>query len=295
MRKLTIHTINYLRTGYEENDITPEDYISNIAEYDAQGNIISENSYNPDATLQSATVTEYDDNHHPLLLKNYDGEGMLCEQISSVYENGRLIEQKQCYGEDMPEYTTRMVYENDRLVRRDCYDDGVFSYTERVLSYNDKGQLVKEVEYDEDGNEMYVTKSEYDANGRVIGRVRDEVQQKDRRSVAFEYDERGNKIKDLIYNYDDALIAKIYYRYDDENRMIEQEEEDLDHYQLTTYEYEGSKLVKNSAYDKDKNLLSYTTYTYDAEGRVLTQDSYAKDEVNPSVCRLMNHTDYTRE
>jgi len=294
MGKLTIHTINYLRTGYEENDITPEDYTSAILEYDDQGNVISENTYNPDATLLSATTTEYDDNHHPLLVKNYDGEGMLCEQVSSIYEDGRLVEQKQCYGEGMPEYTTRLVYENDRLLRRDCYDEDEFSYTERVFTYNDKGQLVKDVEYDEDGNELYVTTMEYDENGRVNVRVRDEVQQHDRRTVNFEYDEQGRKIKDLIYNYDEALIAKVYYRYDSENHLLEQEEEDLDHYRLTIYEYEGNNVVKISAYGKEKNLLSYTTYTYDAEGRVLTQDAYSNDEVNPSVCRLMNHTDYTR-
>ena len=295
MGKLTIHTINYLRTGYEENDITPEDYISSIAEYDDQGNIISENSYNPDATLQSATVTEYDDNHHPLLLKNYDGEGVLCEQISSAYENGRLEEQTQCYGEGMPEYTTRMVYENSRLVRRDCYDDGEFSYTERTFDYNDKGQLVKDVEFDEDGNEMYVTTMQYDESGRVIARTRDEVQQHDRRTVNFEYDEQGRKIKDLIYNYEETLIAKIYYRYDEVNRLIEEEEEDLDHYRKTCYEYEGEKPVKISVFDKDGNLQSWTAYTYDEKGRIQTQDSYAKDEVNPAVCRLMNHVDYTRE
>ena len=61
------------------------------------------------------------------------------------------------------------------------------------------------------------------------------------------------------------------------------------------YEYDGKNVVKVSVYDKDKNLLSYTTYTYDEEGRMLTQDSYANDEVNPAVCRLMNHTEYTRE
>ena len=295
MGKLTIHTINYLRTGYEENDITPEDYISAILEYDNQGNLISENTYNPDATLLSATVTEYDENQHPVLVKNYDGEGMLCEQIRSVYEDGRLVEQTQCYGEGMPEYTTRLVYENNRLVRRNCYDEGEFSYTERALTYNDKGQLIKDVEYDEDGQEMYVTTMQYDENGRVVVRVRDEVQQKDRRTVNFEYDAQGRKIKDLIYNYDEALIAKIYSRYDDQNHLVEQEEEDLDHYRLTTYEYEGNNMVKISAFDKEKNLLSYNTYTYDAEGRVLTQDAYSNDEVNPSVCRLVNHTDYNRE
>lgn len=295
MQKLTIHTINYLRSGYEENDITPEDYISSIAEYDAQGNIISENSYNPDATLQSATVTEYDDNHHPLLVKNYDGEGMLCEQASFVYEDGRLMEQKVCYGEGMPEYTTRMVYENGRLVRRDCYDEDEFSYTERKLSYDEKGQLVKDVEFDEDGNEMYVTVNQYDEKGQLTGRVRDEIQQKDRRSVAFEYDENGNKIKDLIYNYDEMLIAKMYYRYDADNRLVEEEEEDLDHYRKTCYEYEGEKPVKISVFNKEGNLQSWTAYTYDEQGRILTQDAYANDEVNPAVCRLMNHTDYTRE
>ncbi len=228
-------------------------------------------------------------------MKNYDGEGVLCEQLSYVYVDGVLMEQKVSYGEDMPEYVTRMVYENGLLVRRDCYDEDEFSYMERELSYDEKGQLVKDVEYDEDGNVLYVTVNQYDEKGQLIGRVRDEIQQKDRRSVSFEYDENGNKVKDLIYNYDETLIAKTYYHYDADNRLVDEEEEDLDHYRKSCYEYEGGRLSKISLLDKDGNLLSWTAYTYDAEGRILTQDSYASDEVNPAVCRLVNHVDYTRE
>lgn len=295
MGKLTIHTTNYLRSGYEENDITAEDYISAIAIFDEQGNLISENTYNADTTLQSAVTTSFNENHQPLVVNNYDGEGQLCERVTNVYEDNRLVEQKVCYGEDMPEYSTRLVYENDLLVRRDCYDEDEFSYTERKLSYNDKAQLVKDVEFDEDGNEMYVVVNEYDEEGRLIARTRDEVQQHDRRSVNFEYDERGNKIKDLIYNYDEALIAKIYSRYDEENRLVELEEEDLDHYRLTKYEYEGKNPVKISMYDKEGKILNWVAYTYDNHGRVLTQEAYANDEVNPSVCRLVSHVSYTRE
>ncbi len=296
MPKLTIHTINYLRTGYQENDISPEDYIASILEYNEHGFVTAENNYNADASLQSASTTQYDDQNRPIVVCQYDAEGTLCERVVNSYNDaGQLAEQKMCYGEGLPEYATRYVYENGLLLRRDCYDEGVFVNTEKKYEYDDHGRVIKEMDFDEDGNPLYVVVNQYDENGRLASYTRDEIQQHDRRTFAFEYDERGNKIKDLIYNYDEALIAKIYTKYNENNQTVEVEEEDLDHYRLTKYEYEGLNLVKMSVFTKEGQLISWSAYTYDPQGRVLTQENYALDEVNPSSCRLMSHIDYIRE
>lgn len=296
MPKLTIHTINYLRTGYQENDIAPEEYVASILVYNEHGYVTAENSYNADASLQSATTTQYDDQNRASVVCQYDAEGTLCERVTNSYnEAGQLAEQKMCYGEGLPEYSTLYVYENGLLLRRDCYDEGVFVNTEKKYEYDDQGRVIKEIDFDEDGNQLYVVVNQYDENGRLASYTRDEIQQHDRRTFAFEYDERGNKIKDLIYNYDEALIAKIYTTYNENNQVVEVEEEDLDHYRLTKYEYEGNNLMKVSVYGKDEQLQTWVAYTYDADNRILTQENYAPDEVNPSTHRLMIHIDYIRE
>lgn len=296
MKKLTVHNINYLRSGYEKDDITTEDYVEAILEYDDNGNLISENHYNPDATLLSATTSRYDEKKRPTEVRQYDGDGNLCECVVTVYrEDGQIQEQRMNYGEGMPEYGTRYVYDNDRLIQRDCYDEDEFSYTEKTFEYDGFRRVSEETDFDEDGRKLYVTANKYDENGRLIESTRDEVQQHDRRTYAFEYDAVGNKIKDLIYNYDLSLIAKVYYTYNENNQILSQEEEDLDNYKMTKYTYEGNNLTKISVYTKDESLVSWVDYQYDAEGHVLSQEAYAPDEVDPSEHRLMVHIDYTRE
>lgn len=296
MPKLTIHTINYLRTGYQENDITPEDYVEAIMEYDDKGNVISENHYNADATISSATTTEYDEKNRPVEVRQYDGDGYLCECVVTLYnEDGQIQEQRMNYGEGMPVYVTRYVYENGVLVRRDCYDEDGFTYTEKTLSYDECKRVSVETDFDEDGRKLYIAANKYNEAGQLVECIRDEVQLHDRRTYAYEYDAEGNKTKDLIYNYDLSLIAKVYYTYNDNYQLLSQEEEDLDNYKMTKYTYEGNNLMKIAVYTKDESLVSWVDYQYDENGRVLVQEAYACDEVNPSEHRLMVHTDYIRE
>ena len=74
-----------------------------------------------------------------------------------------------------------------------------------------------------------------------------EVLEKDKRTYDYEYDERNNRVKELIYNYNDELISKSYTKYNDENRVVEVEEEDLNQYKLTQYQYD---VIKVSILDK---------------------------------------------
>lgn len=300
MKKLTVRTINYLRNGFEADDITKEEFVSNIISYNEKGLIAEDSSYNADGSLQARTTTEYDEQNRPLEVAQYDGDEMLCEKITNSYDtDGHLIEQRQCYGEGMPEYGTRYVYENNLLIKQDCYDfdddEAQFSYTEKKYAYDEKGQRIKEVEYDEDGKELYVFVNQYDENEVLISQTRDEIQQHDRRTYNFEYDEKGNKVKDLIYNYNEALIAKIYTSYNENNQPTKVEEEDLDHYRLTVYDYEGRNLVKMSVLDKQEEVLMWTSYEYDAEGHIAVQENHVRDEFNPTECRLASRFEYTRE
>ena len=128
---------------------------------------------------------------------------------------------------------------------------------------------------------------DYDAKGQVVEMKVEEVAAKDRRTYSYEYDNQGNRIKELTYNYDDTLIAKKYTEYAPDGRILSEEAEDLDNYKKTVYEYNGDNLVKISVYAKDESLVSWSELQYDDENRLYASADYIIDEVDPSEYRLL--------
>ena len=114
-----------------------------------------------------------------------------------------------------------------------------------------------------------------------------EVFEKDKRTYDYEYDERNNRVKELIYNYNDELISKSYTKYNDENRVVEVEEEDLNQYKLTQYQYEGENVIKVSILDKNKKIISWTEFIYDESGKNKQLTQYITDEVDPESYRKL--------
>lgn len=291
-----IHT-NYLRSGYGENDITQEQFTEAEVTYDGNGNILTELHYTPKGEVESRVANTYDSNGRPTESAQYDSFDELCQKNVFYYddETGRLSRKGCFYGEGSPEYATVYVYENDRLVREDAYDEEEFSCTEKSYQYDEAGHNTQTTEYDEDGKVLYRTTDEYDSEGRLAKRLREEPQEHDSRTFVYAYDEQGHKTKELMYNFDGKLIAKAYYRYDEQGHNIEMEEENLDIFRLTQYVYEGDNCVKITQFDKEKMALSYSSYEYNDNGDVVRIENRARDEVDPSALRIVSSLEYQIE
>ncbi|MEG1555437.1 MAG: hypothetical protein RR356_01775 [Bacteroidales bacterium] len=294
MKKTIILNLNHTRTGFNKDDITLVEHKETELKTDDAGNIVQEIHYHPDGEILCTIDHQYNEKKQPILSEQFDGQNELCERnIKQYNEQHQLIREDIYYGENMPAYSTLYQYENNLLVKQDIYDDNEYDYKEKEYHYKN-GLLIKEIEYNEEGKEAYIIESNYNQSSILSKKIRHEIQQKDRRSYEFEYDDRQNKIKELVYNYNDELISKSYYTYNEDNQIMETEEEDLDHYQLTKFEYEGKNLIKSMVYGKGNLLLSWSEYLYNEQKEIIKIVNYKQDEVVPSEYRILNEIRYER-
>ena len=286
MKTLKIENVNYVRTGYDRDDIERKEFVGVIYSLDDDGRVVEERHFNQDNQLEDCVKNTFDGD---LLIKTeqYDGDENLILTTENIYDAAKhVVKRTNSYGD--ADAVEEMVFEyEDNLLRRELLVDESESVVLKEYSYGSNGWLAKRIEYDEEGVVQYIYMYDYDAKGQVVEMKVEEVAAKDRRTYSYEYDNQGNRIKELTYNYDDTLIAKKYTEYAPDGRILSEEAEDLDNYKKTVYEYDGDNLVKISVYAKDESLVSWSELQYDNENRLYASADYIIDEVDPSEYRLL--------
>ena len=295
MKSLKIIKKEYQRVGYDAQDIEPVEYTEGYAEYDDNGLLLREERYEPDGSLNTLTVNTYDKKGNLVQTEQYDQDHILLQKSVNQYdENGLLVAQSNYYGDASDEYVTKFYYDDDNnVVKQEVYVNGKLDYVEKTTTYQD-GRPETVTENDDYGNVMYVHHYQYDEKGQVSVYSRDEVQNNDRRTYEFTYNDNGDRVKDLIYNYDMMLIAKVVRTFDEQNRQIEIVEEDLDSYRRITMEYDGDRVVKNTMFDKQGEITGWAEYEYAEDGRQSMAREFIHDEVEPENFRMLRETFYER-
>lgn len=295
MKSLKITKKEYQRVGYDAQDIEPVEYTEGYAEYDDNGHILREERYEPDGTLNTLTVNTYNENGELVQTEQYDQDDILLQKTVNKYdENQRLASQSNYYGDASEEYVTKYYYDAEgNVVKQEVYVDGNLDYVEKTAIFvNGRPDTV--TENDDYGNAMYIHHYQYDEKGQVTVYVRDEVQNKDRRTYEFTYNDNGDRVKDLIYDYDMKLIAKVNRTFDEQNRQTEVVEEDLDSYRHITMEYDEDRVVKNTMFDKNGEITGWAEYEYADDGRQSMAREFIHDEVEPQNFRMLRETFYER-
>lgn len=295
MKSLKIIKKEYQRVGYDAQDIEPVEYTEGYAEYDDHGLLLREERYDPDGALNTLTVNTYDEQGVLIQAEQYDQDNILLQKTVNQYdENQRLASQSNYYGDASDEYVTKYYYDdNNNAVKQEVYVNGKLDYVEKTTTYKD-GRPDTVTENDDYGNAMYIHHYQYDEKGQISVYTRDEVQNNDRRTYEFAYNENGDRVKDLIYNYDMTLIAKVNRTFDENGRQTEIVEEDLDSYRRITMEYDGDKVVKNTMFNKDGEITGWAEYEYADDGRQSMAREFIHDEVDPEHFRMLRETMYVR-
>ncbi|MCQ2283406.1 MAG: hypothetical protein MJZ57_00735 [Bacteroidales bacterium] len=295
MKTLQIIKKEYQRVGYDESDIEPVEYTEVKATYNEAGQIVREARFDSDGNLNTLTINHYDENHLLVQSEQFDQENILLQKSINVYnDKQQLVSQSNFFGDESNEYVTKYIYDEDgNLLRHEMFFDDELDYVEKIMEYED-GKMVKETENDDYGNTLYVNTYSYNEKGLLSKHVRDEIQNKDRRTREYFYDDNGNCVKELIYDYSDALIAKIYRTYNDDNLLIETEEEDLDNYRKITLEYEGKLCIKNTVFTKEGQIRGWAEYSYDETEKEVAAREFIPDEIQPENFRMLRETRYER-
>ncbi|MDR3047034.1 MAG: hypothetical protein LBU51_05380 [Bacteroidales bacterium] len=293
---LKLYCINHLRTGYGKEDVSTEKFLENLVEYDPNGNVLKEENYLAEDELNVITLNEYDEHGRLIITTQYDAFETLIQKTKNEYDDqGNIIAQDKYYGDEDTAFTSRFIFENGLLVKQVAYIDDEKLNVERELTYNSQGLLEKEIEFDEDEKPLYINSFEYNEDKLVVKQVREEVFAKDKRTFSFEYDDRKNRVKELVYNFDEILIAKSLYQFDDDHHVVEKEEESLDHYQRMSYHYEEHHIHKIEIYDKKNTLISWTEYEHNADGQVSLIKHFGTDETDENDYRLRLEYEYVYE
>ncbi len=265
------------------------------AQYNEHGQLVREERFDPNGNRNTLSLNKYNEKNLLVQSAQYDMDNILLQHSIFRYnENQQLVEQSNFFGEEEVEYVTQFIYDKEgNLLRHEMYDNGKFDFVEKEMEYQN-GLLVKETENDDYGqkaNEHFYT---YNEKGLLIKHVREEIQNKDRRTYEYYYDEYDNCTKELVYDYSNSLIAKIYRKYNSDNKLVETEEEDLDNYRKITMEYDGDRVVKNTLFGREGNMIGWAEYTYDENGKENSASEFIQDEVRPEHYRMFRETLFKR-
>lgn len=286
MKTLRNTKTEFLRTGYGEEDITEQQYVESETRYTDAGDVLEERHFNADGVMDSLVQNEYDAQNRVISSSQFDENEELTQKNTFEYnDEGKVVKKGSFYGEGSPEFSTHYVYENGLLVKEDSYTEEDFDYTEKSYEYDENGRMTCQTDFDEEGKPMYRIQQKFDEAGLVEERIVDELQANDRRHYVYEYDGKGQRIKELVYNFNEKLIAKTYYEHNEAGHVTQSEEENLDNYIRLVYTFVGDACVKIEQFDKKDALVSWTDYLRSEDGKEMTVNSYIRDEVNPDKHR----------
>lgn len=95
-----------------------------------------------------------------------------------------------------------------------------------------------------------------------------------------EYDERGNKVKEISYSGEEEIVEEKIFTYDENNRLVEEKS----HYaedevtQVTRYEYdEKGRISKSHKSYGEEGDEDTTFYSYDATGNIIEERTESSD------------------
>ncbi len=129
------------------------------------------------------------------------------------------------------------------------------------VTYDQKGQEVERVNFNQDGTEQDRSVIRYDSDGRIIGYG---DAKKDRYHSTIEYDSKGNRIEVRMYE-GDAVQMQELYTYDDNGRKIEQ-----------------SRFADGGAYQER------ITYAYNAAGQLTEMAAYYSGRLREKHLKIYN-------
>lgn len=255
-------------------------YLASIKEFDQNNNILKEVGYRPDGWVENHYSNVYNEKNQRVEHSVYDEDDQLLETHRFDFDESGKIIGEACYYAEMDEsdYTHYVYDADDMLVEKNNMDSDNELYSYIRVSYEDK-KPVNERHYN-DENRLEVEKMlAYDEKGQVVKEVDLDHVEGDKRTYVYEYDEQGNRIKTLVYNKKDQLVMKTLVEFENGLRM-KIEEEDQSGLSVFKFEYDAEKrMVLQEKFDHEEMIQGRWEYTYEGDLLKLVE-MYVREDQN---------------
>lgn len=151
------------------------------------------------------------------------------------------------------------VFVQTESVTTDADGNVVNSY---IYGYNEKGEQIRR---------------EYTTTRDILGTLITSTN-----IEKYEYDVKGNRVKEIFHNDGSSTDNIIEFTYDDEGKKLTATENADNVSYITEYEYNSDKdLIRETVHYKDENgndsIMSSTEYTYDSDKNLIEETRYGED------------------
>lgn len=224
-------------------------------EYDSTGNKLKETFYHTNGNKAQYIIYEYNilDKLIRDTMYTSDGSEVMAANTHTYNEQGDEILNISKRIDELTVEKYEYVYDDsDAIVNVTMHKDDEFSYELRY-TYDQKGNVLEQGYYDENGEYNSGYEYTYDEKGNMI------KEKHNSESSNFEvirtYDDIGNLIEKKTYE-NGRKEASLWYKYE--------------------YDSNGNK-IKSSSLESDGSIKSYEIYKYDEKGREIKCTSYSLD------------------
>ncbi|MEA3447588.1 MAG: hypothetical protein U9Q98_03940 [Bacteroidota bacterium] len=247
---------SFLSEYLEYND---DNELTLSIKYDADGNVIEkiENIYE-----DGKKVTE----------KNHISEDELAEEHHFEYDtDGKLKTERIHYAEGYSAIRNVIRDKNKGELRIEEVDENgeIEEYT--VQQYDENDKMTEKAEYDHRGKLVSAVRLTYNDKGQVV--VQEEYEKKMKKPVRireYSYTENGDIESMIVKNHKRKVIDRFVLEYDDKGHLLKQQSAQAG---IISREYEGDLLKKETHTNAAGNIIAQTEYDYDEHGNVIKESN----------------------
>ena len=204
--------------GQGQKEISP--YLYSHTEYDIEGKVVMQSTFHSSGLISEKNVTEYDNAGRVIREIYYAEEEEPSEIVTYEYNgSGKITGSKKIYG-DGSEDTTSYVYDEDNLlIERITKDEEGDVETRETFTYSGAKPVTYEVT-DDEGTRLLYEEFEYDEKGHTILHVRDSEETGEYFKLQTEYNDAGQKIKEMIFDIDGRLVESTFFEMDEAGHTV---------------------------------------------------------------------------
>lgn len=164
--------------------------------------------------------------------------------------------------------------------RRKTESTSSFDYFDKVILFNNDGNIMEEERYRSDDKLVGKQDYKYNAEGKKVEVNRYNMDGVLNLKVVYKYDNKGKMTEESKYNANGSLFLTTSNKFDTDQNMIEESAMTSTGglFSRSTYDYDDNKnIIEANFYDFNGELERKKTYIYNDRGDVVEENNHLPD------------------
>ena len=213
VKKIEIHT----------HPVGEEIYLKEISEFDERGNLILQEEYLPDGSIENKTESWYDGDNRILEEKQYTDEGVLADHKKyNRNEQGELLKVEIAYQDGSKAFQTSHIDPDSLLETIEEKDEDDELEFRELNQYNSDKQLLSKEVYDFNNKLKEAFTYEYNSDGNLVKRAQFDHKRKPELQTEYKYNENGLMVYRANRNRKGKLSDFLKVEYDSKGQVVKQ-------------------------------------------------------------------------